>query len=173
VDDVVGVDPAAALAAREAAAPFVAPPQGTPHRCGHDPALAPCRDQRGVAGQPPRALGADRRAVLDRVAEVATLCVAQAIMGIPSDRRFLAVARKRLRHLFPELPQQPGFHKRRARLAETIEWLVGVFAAASPGHHDGEAVIGGKGYAGAGFAGAVDEPEAMIVIGALAAVARP
>ena len=57
-------------------------------------------------------------------------------MGIPSDRRFLAVARKRLRHFFPELPQQPGFHKRRARLAETIEWLTGVFAASSPGFHD-------------------------------------
>jgi hypothetical protein len=57
-------------------------------------------------------------------------------MGIPSDRRFLAVARKRLAGLFPELPKQPGFHKRRARLAETIEWLIGVFAAESPGFHD-------------------------------------
>jgi hypothetical protein len=78
--------------------------------------------------------GNARRRVTD--AEVATLCVAQAIMGIPSDRRFLAVARHRLRHLFPELPKQPGFHKRRARLAETIEWLIGVFAASSPGFHD-------------------------------------
>jgi hypothetical protein len=75
-----------------------------------------------------------RRRVTD--AEVATLCVAQAIMGIPSDRRFLAVARKRLRDLFPELPKQPGFHKRRARLTETIEWLIGVFAAESSGFHD-------------------------------------
>lgn len=82
----------------------------------------------------PERPGNARRRVTD--AEVATLCVAQAIMGIPSDRRFLAVARRRLRHLFPELPKQPGFHKRRARLAETIEWLVGVFAAASPGFHD-------------------------------------
>ena len=78
--------------------------------------------------------GNARRRVTD--AEVATLCVAQAIMGIPSDRRFLAVARRRLRHLFPELPAQPGFHKRRARLGETIEWLIGVFAAESPGSHD-------------------------------------
>jgi len=82
----------------------------------------------------PEKPGNARRRVTD--AEVATLCVAQAIMGIPSDRRFLAVARKRLRGLFPELPQQPGFHKRRARLAETIEWLIGVFAAESPGFHD-------------------------------------
>lgn len=82
----------------------------------------------------PEKPGNARRRVTD--AEVATLCVAQAIMGIPSDRRFLAVARKRLADLFPELPQQPGFHKRRARLAETIEWLIGVFAAESPGFHD-------------------------------------
>jgi hypothetical protein len=38
--------------------------------------------------------------------------------------------------LFPELPRQPGFHKRRARLSETIEWLIAVFAAESPGSHD-------------------------------------
>jgi hypothetical protein len=82
----------------------------------------------------PEKPGNARRRVTD--AEVATLCVAQAIMGIPSDRRFLAVARKRLRELFPELPKQSGFHKRRARLAETIEWLIGVFAAESPGFHD-------------------------------------
>jgi len=82
----------------------------------------------------PEKPGNARRRVTD--AEVATLCVAQAIMGIPSDRRFLAVAARRLPHLFPELPQQPGFHKRRARLAETIEWLIGVFAAQSPGFHD-------------------------------------
>jgi len=82
----------------------------------------------------PEKPGNARRRVTD--AEVATLCVAQAIMGIPSDRRFLAVARKRLADLFPELPKQPGFHKRRARLAETIEWLIGVFAAESPGFHD-------------------------------------
>lgn len=82
----------------------------------------------------PEKPGNARRRITD--AEIATLCVAQAIMGIPSDRRFLAVARKRLRDLFPELPQQPGFHKRRARLAETIEWLIGVFAAESPGFHD-------------------------------------
>jgi hypothetical protein len=82
----------------------------------------------------PEKPGNARRRVTD--AEVATLCVAQAIMGIPSDRRFLAVARKRLQELFPELPQQPGFHKRRARLAETIEWLIGVFAAQSPGFQD-------------------------------------
>jgi Transposase DDE domain len=82
----------------------------------------------------PEKPGNARRRVTD--AEVVSLCVAQAIMGIPSDRRFLAVAGKRLRGLFPELPKQPGFHKRRRRLKDTIEWLIGVFAADSPGAHD-------------------------------------
>jgi hypothetical protein len=82
----------------------------------------------------PEKPGNARRRVTD--AEVVTLCVAQAVMGIPSDRRVLAVARKRLCHLFPKLPQQPGFHKRRRALADTIEWLIAVFAADSPGYYD-------------------------------------
>src|SRR5438034_412086 len=69
-------------------------------------------------------------------AEIVTLCVAQVLMGTPSDRRFLRAARRQLEHLFPQLPRQDALHKRRARLAETIEWLVGVFAARSPGHGD-------------------------------------
>jgi hypothetical protein len=75
-----------------------------------------------------------RRRVTD--AELVTLCVAQAIMGIPSDRRFLAVAAKRLGHLFPALPSQPAYWKRRRRLADAIEWLMGIFASQSPGFAD-------------------------------------
>ena len=69
-------------------------------------------------------------------AEIVTLCVAQVLMGIPSDRRFLRAARRQLGHLFPVLPSQDALHKRRARLAEMIEWLIGVFAVASPGSSD-------------------------------------
>lgn len=75
-----------------------------------------------------------RRRVTD--AELVTLCVAQAIMGIPSDRRFLRVARRQLGHLFPQLPAQAGYFKRRRRLADTIEWLLAQFAAQSPGAED-------------------------------------
>lgn len=75
-----------------------------------------------------------RRSVTD--AEVVTLCVAQAIMGIPSDRRFLKVARKQLRHLFPAIPGQAGYFKRRRDLADTLEWLMNVFASQSPGFYD-------------------------------------
>ena len=69
-------------------------------------------------------------------AEIVTLCVAQVLMGIPSDRRFLRAARRQLGHLFPLLPTQDALHKRRARLGDTIEWLTGVFAAQSPGASD-------------------------------------
>jgi Transposase DDE domain len=82
---------------------------------------------------PARARNA-RRSVTD--AEVVTLAVAQAVMDVPSDREFLAVAGKRLRHLFPKLPQQPGYWKRRLRLTETIEWLTAMFAQDSPGYFD-------------------------------------
>ena len=75
-----------------------------------------------------------RRRLTD--AEVVTLCVAQSIMGIGSDERFAKVARKRLLHLFPGLTKRSGFHKRRARLAETIEALTAAFASRSPGYHD-------------------------------------
>jgi hypothetical protein len=76
-----------------------------------------------------------RRRITD--AEVVTLCVAQAIMGIPSDQRFLEVADKRLGHLFPRLPGRPGYWKRRQRLAEVIEALIAEFAKRSPGFdHD-------------------------------------
>ena len=82
----------------------------------------------------PRRARNARRMVTD--AEVVTLAVAQAIMGIPSDERFLAVARTRLGHLFPQLPLRPAYHKRRGRLAERIEALVRHFAAMSPGFYD-------------------------------------
>jgi hypothetical protein len=78
--------------------------------------------------------GNGRRRLSD--AEIVTLCVAQVLMGIPSDRRFLRAARRQVGHLFPCLPSQDALHKRRARLAETIEWLIGVFAAKSPGADD-------------------------------------
>ena len=82
----------------------------------------------------PRRRGNARRMVTD--AEVVTLCVAQSIMGLPSDERFLRAAHKRLAHLFPRLPGRSGFHKRRQRLADTIEALIDEFARDSPGYHD-------------------------------------
>jgi hypothetical protein len=75
-----------------------------------------------------------RRQLTD--AEVVTLCVAQVLLGVSSDRRFLRAARRRLGHLFPIVPTQSAFHKRRARLADAIERLVAHFASQSPGWCD-------------------------------------
>ena len=82
----------------------------------------------------PRRAGNARRRISD--AEIVTLCVAQAIMGIPSDYRFVAVAGKRLRHLFPVIPTRDALHKRRLRLSGQIEALIAHFARQSPGFFD-------------------------------------
>jgi hypothetical protein len=82
----------------------------------------------------PRCKKNAKRIVTD--AEVVTLCVAQVLLGIPSDRRFLRAARHRIGHLFPVLPSQSALHKRRARLSDTIEMLIAHFASMSPGWWD-------------------------------------
>src|SRR3954452_21862944 len=79
---------------------------------------------------PDRAENARRR-ITD--AEVVTLCVAQAMMAISSDERFLTVAARRLSHLFPWWPQRPGYCTRRQRLAAVIEALIWAFAKLRPG----------------------------------------
>ena len=75
-----------------------------------------------------------RRSVTD--AEVVALAVAQAIMDVPSDREFLAIAAQRLGHLFSKLPGQPGYWKRRHRVCETVDWLIAIFARDCPGFSD-------------------------------------
>ncbi len=82
---------------------------------------------------PERAKNARRR-ITD--AEVITLCVAQALLGISSDRRFLRAARRQLGGLFPVLPTQDAFWKRRARLTEQIERVMAAFARDCPGYWD-------------------------------------
>jgi hypothetical protein len=82
----------------------------------------------------PQRPGNARRRITDP--EIITLCIAQAIMGLPSDERFLAVARYRLTHLFPYLPAREAFHKRRLRAGGQIEALIAEFARRSPGFFD-------------------------------------
>ena len=61
-------------------------------------------------------------------AEIVTLAVMQALLSHTSEARWLRYARKHLQHLFPYLPQQPGYNKRLRKLAETLNWLVGMLA---------------------------------------------
>ncbi len=61
-------------------------------------------------------------------AELVTLAVMQALQGRTSEARWLRYARAQLRHLFPYLPQQPGYNKRLRALADTLCWLIGMLA---------------------------------------------
>ena len=63
------------------------------------PQIAPLRPAVGIAPQ-----------LSD--AELVTLAVLQALLGFTSEARWIRHARAHLRHLFPYLPQQPGYNKR-------------------------------------------------------------
>jgi hypothetical protein len=85
--------------------------------------LLPKRPRRG---HPPR--------ITD--AELIALAVAQMFLAIPNDRKFLALARWRLGHLFPYLPRQPGYNKRLRALAPTIARVITHLAVTSPSFCD-------------------------------------
>src|SRR3954467_11423062 len=75
-----------------------------------------------------------RRTISDQ--EVITLCIAQAMLDCRSDGQFLAIAARRLVHLFSQIPERSAFHKRRLRLSAVIEGLIAEFARHSPGFYD-------------------------------------
>lgn len=70
-------------------------------------------------------------------AELVCLAVAQILLDIPSERRFLRLAMCRLGHLFPYLPKQPGYNKRMRTLAPQIVRLLNAIAYLSPSWCDG------------------------------------
>jgi hypothetical protein len=57
-------------------------------------------------------------------AELATLCVMQALLSFTSEARWLRHAKAHLDHLFPYLPKQPGYNKRLRKLVTTVNWLI-------------------------------------------------
>jgi hypothetical protein len=75
--------------------------------------------------------GAGRRPKIS-AAELITLAVAQMFLQCPSERRFLRLARKRLGHLFPYIPKQPGYNKRLRALAPQICLAINHLARVSP-----------------------------------------
>ena len=83
-------------------------------------------EPRTGAGRPPRLSDA----------ELVCLAVAQVLLDVPGDRRFLALARWRLGHLFPYLPMQPGYNKRVRALAPQIVRLLNIIAFESPSFGD-------------------------------------
>jgi hypothetical protein len=62
-------------------------------------------------------------------AELVTLAVMQALCGFTSEARWLRYAHAHLRHLFPYLPQQPGYNKRLRAAASMIQDCIRVLAA--------------------------------------------
>ena len=61
-------------------------------------------------------------------AELVTLAVMQALLGFTSEARWLRYARAHLRHLFPYLPQQPGYNKRLRGAASLIRHAIRALA---------------------------------------------
>jgi hypothetical protein len=81
---------------------------------------------RGGAGRRPRITAA----------ELIALAVAQIFLGCHSERRFLRLARVRLGHLFPYIPNQPGYNKRLRALAPQICLVINQLARLSPSFCD-------------------------------------
>ncbi|MET8810274.1 IS982 family transposase [Streptomyces sp. NPDC004546] len=80
------------------------------------PHLAPWRPTVGIAPQ-----------LTD--AELVTLAMMQAMLGFTSEAKWLRHARCHLRHLFPYLPQQPGYNKRLRKVAELLRRITRLLAA--------------------------------------------
>jgi Transposase DDE domain len=80
------------------------------------PQLAPCRPGTGINPK-----------LSD--AELVTLAVMQALLGFTSEARWLRHARAHLGHLFPYLPQQPGYNKRLRGAASLIRQCIRILAA--------------------------------------------
>jgi len=76
---------------------------------------------------PPRPAGGFAVQIGD--AELLTLAVMASMLQFTSERRWLRHANARLRHLFPYLPQEPGYNKRLRKLAATMAWLTGQLGA--------------------------------------------
>jgi hypothetical protein len=64
-------------------------------------------------------------------AELVTLAVLQALLGFTSEARWVRHARAHLRHLFPYLPQQPGYNKRLRAARGLIRHCARVLAAST------------------------------------------
>ena len=61
-------------------------------------------------------------------AELMTVAALQALLGHHDEARWIRYARKTLRHLFPRLPQQPGYNKRLRTLIPQLQHMIRVLA---------------------------------------------
>jgi hypothetical protein len=84
----------------------------------------------------PRRRGPGRPPLIS-AAELICLAVAQMFLGLTNDRAFLRLARWRLGHLFPYLPQQPADNKRIRALAPEIAIAIRCLVRESASFRDG------------------------------------
>jgi hypothetical protein len=82
------------------------------------PQLAPYRPEVGICPQ-----------LSD--AELVSLAVMQALAGFTSEARWVRYVHAHLRHLFPYLPQQPGYNKRLRAAAPLIRHCIRVLTAST------------------------------------------
>ena len=64
-------------------------------------------------------------------ADPVTLAMLQAMLGFTSEARWLRHTRTHLRHLFPYLPQQPGYTKRLHKSAELLRRVTRILATST------------------------------------------
>ncbi len=63
-------------------------------------------------------------------AELITISVIQALLGFTSEARFIRYARTELRHLFPYIPERPGYNKRLRHAAGMLRGVTRMLATA-------------------------------------------
>jgi hypothetical protein len=68
--------------------------------------------------------------------ELIALAIAQVFLGMPNDRQFLALARWRLGHLFPQLLDQSQYNRRLRALAPQVSRVINYLAYISPSFCD-------------------------------------
>jgi hypothetical protein len=68
--------------------------------------------------------------------ELACLAVAQVLLGARSGHHWLRLCYARLGHLFPYLPQQPGYHKRLKAAGPLLAAVMDYLAREVPSWHD-------------------------------------
>jgi Transposase DDE domain len=88
-----------------------------------------------LLGPDPRAGHPGRKPRLSD-AELVCLAVAQVLLGCHSEHRWLRLCYGRLGHLFPYLPNQPGYNKRLRQARWLLEAVLGHLAGATPSADD-------------------------------------
>jgi hypothetical protein len=88
-----------------------------------------------LLGPDPRAGHPGRKPRLSD-AELVCLAVAQVLLGCHDEHRWLRFCYGRLGHLFPYLPNQPGYNKRLRQARWLLDHVLAHLAGQTPGVHD-------------------------------------